>query len=229
MAAGPDEIDAYLDLLSPERIRVLGRGETPALSVPVERELADRSALSILAELITDARTVDLLQGEYARQTDERSRLRPLWLAAAALTAVAALAETTHRGIDVWRTNRTAASLEAASAEVLTTRFPQIRRIVDPRVQMQQAIDGLGGGAGGGGALPLLRLAGPPLAEDASITVQSISFRQGELLVAIEALELPKVEALRLALVERELNARIESANTAEGRVTARLRIGRGA
>ncbi|MEM9302271.1 MAG: type II secretion system protein GspL [Pseudomonadota bacterium] len=225
LVADRGELDAYLELIGAERVRVLGAGDDPLVSMEYGREQERDPALKVLAGAARSA--VNLRQGDFARDDGGSQGLRRLWFIAAALLLVAVCAETIGRGLAVWQKNNHAEAVEAEVNALLTGTFPEINRVVDARIQMQQALDRLRG-TGSSGSLTLLRLAGPALAGDAQVRVEGMTYRQGSLLVELSAADLRRIEAVRQRLSGLELAARIESANTLEDKVTARIRIGGG-
>ncbi|MDH3888875.1 MAG: type II secretion system protein GspL, partial [Gammaproteobacteria bacterium] len=111
--------------------------------------------LTVFAEGV-DAQAVNLLQGDYSRAGDWARVLRP-WRATAALLLAVVLVSNVVMGVDYFRLSRERDQLTTQIEETFKKAVPGTRRIVNPRVQMQQQLDSLQRRAGaGGGFLSLL-------------------------------------------------------------------------
>ena len=107
--------------------------------------------------------------------------------------------------------------------------FPQSRKIVNPRVQMEQKLDELKGSAGGSskGLLFLLAESFGTLSHDKdNITLQSLTFRNNRMDIGLEGSNLQAVETLNKNLNNnRKIKSEITSSSSEKDKVKGNLRI----
>jgi general secretion pathway protein L len=175
-----------------------------------------------------DAKAINLLQGAYSRAGDWARLLRP-WRATAALLLVGVLVSNMVLGIDYFRLSHESDQLQAQIEETFRKALPQTKRIVNPRVQMQQQLDKLQQHAGaGGGFLSLLGRSGSVLKGMQGVEISGTSFRAGRLDMDLIVANLQLLDQLKQALMQPgKLDVEIQSATTGKDqRVQSRLRIG---
>ncbi len=174
-----------------------------------------------------DAKAINLLQGDYSRAGDWMRVLRP-WRAAAALLVVGVLISNIVMGVDYYRLSRERDQLNAQIEETFRKALPETKRIVNPRVQMQQQLDSLQRRAGaGGGFLSLLGLSGSVLKGMQGVEISAATFRAGRLDVDLTVANLQLLDQLKQALMQPgKLDVEIQTATTGKDqRVQSRLRI----
>ena len=226
-AGSPDEIDTFLALSGRERLVVYGTAEGPPV-VARSMEVAEESApaLTLLGRWRGRAPVVDLLQGAYAVDDPTVRRAAGLWRWAAAMAVLAVLLQTATLAVEYQRGRQQLEALRVEAETLLRETFPDITRVVDPRIQMAQRMETLGGaGAEGRGLIYLLQLAGPVLTADHELVVESLSFRDGAIMLDVRGPDLTRIEGLRQQLAARELAARLESATTLDTGARARVRV----
>ena len=105
--------------------------------------------------------------------------------------------------------------------------FPGTKRVVDPRVQMQQQLEQLQRRAGGGARfLSLLARSANILRAAQDIEISGASYRAGKLDVDLTAANLQVLDQLKQSLAASGLSVEIQSAAADAGqRVKGRLRI----
>jgi len=175
-----------------------------------------------------DAKAINLLQGAYSRAGDWARVLRP-WRATAALLVAGVLVSSVVTGIDYYRLSRESDLLSAQIEETFRKALPGTKRIVNPRVQMQQQLDSLQRRAGaGGGFLSLLGQSGSVLKGMQGVEISGASFRAGRLDMDLVVANLQLLDQLKQALMQPgRLEVEIQSATTGKDqRVQSRLRIG---
>ena len=197
----------------------------------IETDLAGRELqpLEVLARGVVQGPVIDLLQGDYSR-SEEWGRLLWPWRTTAALLAAGLVLGGVSAGLDYYQLSREqvrlAADIEAAYRET----FPQARRIVNPRAQMEQKLKALQHLAGGGGRTPFLRLLGDVgrvLKKTGGIRIEGATFRDGRLDLQLVADNVQILDRLKQSLAsEAKLAAEIQSATTGkDGKVSSRVRI----
>ena len=174
-----------------------------------------------------DSKTINLLQGDYSRSGDWAALLRP-WRATAALLLAGILISNAVMGIDYFRLSQESEQLHAQIEQTFKEALPETRRIVNPRIQMQQQLDKLQSQQGaGGGFLNLLGQSGSVLKGMDGVEVSAATFRAGRLDVELSVANLQLLDQLKQALMESgRLTVEIQSATTGKDqRVQSRLRI----
>lgn len=192
----------------------------------ITEEYYSDDPLAILAQGLDD-RAINLLQGDYRRAGDW-SRVWKPWRATAALLLAGILVSLVAMGVDYYRLSRESEQLQARIEETYRAAMPGTKRVVNPRVQMQQQLDRLqGGGESGTDFLVMLGKTGSVLKDVQGLEVGGISFRAGRLELDLKIPNLQSLDKLKQALAERTgLEVDIQSATTgADQRVQSRLRI----
>jgi general secretion pathway protein L len=175
-----------------------------------------------------DARAINLLQGAYSRAGDWARVLRP-WRATAALLVAGMLVSSVVMGIDYFRLNRESEQLNVQIEETFRKALPGSKRIVNPRVQMQQQLDSMQRRTGaGGGFLSLLSQSGAVLKGVQGVEINGANFRAGRLDMELVVANVQLLDQLKQKLMEPgRLDVEIQSATTdKDQRVQSRLRIG---
>jgi len=174
-----------------------------------------------------DAKSINLLQGDYSRSGDWAALLRP-WRATAALLVAGILISNMVMGVDYFRLSKESEQLRAQIEQTFKEALPETRRIVNPRIQMQQQLDKLQRQQGaGGGFLSLLGQSGSVLRGMEGVEISAATFRAGRLDVELTVPNLQLLDQLKQALMEAgRLSVEIQSATTGKDqRVQSRLRI----
>jgi len=174
-----------------------------------------------------DAQAINLLQGDYGRAGDWARVLRP-WRVTAALLLAGVLVSNVAMGIDYYRLSQERDQLNAQIEETFKKALPGSKRMVNPRVQMQQQLDSLQRRAGaGGGFLSLLGQSGVVLKGMQGVEINGASFRAGRLDIDLTVANLQLLDQLKQALIQPgKLAVEIQTATTGKDqRVQSRLRI----
>jgi general secretion pathway protein L len=204
--------------------------ELPATGLELDVEYYNGDVLNVLARgLVTPS--IDLLQGAYSR-TQEWGRLWRPWRATAALLLAGFLLSNVAMGVDYYRLKQQQDMLNSEIEAVFRQAFPGVKRVVNPRVQMQQQLEQLQRRQGGGGQILLLvSRSGDVLRNARDVRITGASFRAGHLDVDLNVANLQVLDELKQTLSGKGLSVEIQSAAAdADRRVKSRLRIeGRGA
>jgi general secretion pathway protein L len=183
-------------------------------------------ALMLFAQDMGGGSLIDLLQGPYARNQEWGKIWRP-WRATAALLLAGLLLSNVVKGVDYFRLSSEQEDLNSHMQAIFKESFPGTRRVVDPRVQMQQQLERLQRRAGSSsGFLPLLARSADVLRTAKDIEIAGASYRAGRLDVDLTAASLQAVDQLKQSLSATGLTVEIQSAAADAGqRVKSRLRI----
>lgn len=182
--------------------------------------------LAVFARGLDDS-AVNLLQGAFSRSGEWLRIWRP-WRATAALLLAGVLVSNVVMGIDYYRLGRENDRLRAEIEQTFRKALPEVSRIVNPQVQMQQHLDKLQKRqSAGGGFLGLLARSGSVLREVQGVEVQGVSFRGGRLDVDLTVSSLQVLDELKRNIsASGKLSVEIQSAKTGDDqRVQSRLRI----
>ena len=184
---------------------------------------------------LSDAQRVAQLKGETAlalidasADTELKAKSRRWWQAAAAVVAFALVV---LPALLAWRhatLEQAERSLSARNDSLFRATFPTIQRIVNPRVQADQAVAALREGVRSTPRLldllarvESVRTSGFPPAT----RVTQAAFASGALELGVEVAGMDAVESLRSALHDAGLSADTLSAEATDGKVVARLRV----
>jgi len=184
------------------------------------------NALGVFAQGLGE-RTFNLLQGPYSRSGKWGQVWKPL-RATAALLLIAVLSGLLTMAVDYQRLSGESERLQAQIEASFRKAAPETRRVVNPRVQMQQLLENLErGGAGASDFMVLLARTGAVLRDSNDIEIGGVSFRAGRLDLDLKIASLQALDQLKQALAgSGGLNVEIQSANTGtDQRVQSRLRI----
>ena len=230
------DMDNFYTLLSlfeareqlPQRAQVFGPTLLDLHAVETEFVDQRQQVLEVLAQGWARGPVINLLQGPYSRSHEWGRLLRP-WRATAALLLVALLVSGVTTGVDYYRLSREQAQLSADIEAVYRKAFPQSRRVVDPRAQMEQQLRQLQRSAGGGNTDFLFMLAETAgvLRATQGVSIEGASYRDGRLDLDLQADNLQILDQLKQSLAASgRMQADIQSATTEAGqKVKSRLRI----
>lgn len=165
---------------------------------------------------------LDLLQGPYGARRSGTGLRRWRWaLAAVAAWGVLALTLTL---LEQARLREQVDALQAQAVEIYRTAVPEARRVVAPRLQMQQALAAAGRQAHEP-LFSLLAASGPALSGVPGVEVESLGYRPGQLDMVLRLPDAATLEVLQEALRAEGLTADVLTASTGEAQTTAQLRV----
>lgn len=194
--------------------------------VHVEWRAASGSRLALMVRHFSEQAAIDLLQGDYSRREQLGRVWRP-WIPAALLLAILLLVNAGMTLADYIALSRESAALEQEIQTIYLDAFPDARRVVNPRAQMEQGLAALrGGGAGGSGFLALMNDAAGPLKQVDNLILQRVSYHDGKLDLALVIGDLQALDQLKQQLIEQAgMTVDIQSASALNDRVEARLQL----
>lgn len=205
-----------------------GRAEPlPSLDIETVEEPAAGLPVAVMAAAFDPQQAINLLQGPYSRRERIGRYWRP-WRAAAALLAGFIVVQFVAGVVERQQLAAQKQALEADIEQVYRQAFPEARKVVNARVQMERALKALRGGglAGGGGFAELLAQAGRQFNASPNLNLQRLSYKGGQLDVALLIGDLQQLDQLKQRLVdEAGLEVEIQSASARDNLVEARLRI----
>lgn len=220
LLAGDDQL--------PAKARIHDREPLELVGVEIELDNAPAQPLEILAAGWRQGPAIDLLQGAYSRRAEWGRLLRPWKTSAALLLAIIVLGGLSA-GINYYRLSQQQARLSADIEALYKQTFPNARRIVNPRAQMEQQLKQLQRRAGGGDTsfLGMFAETASVVRSAQGISVQGASYRDGRLDLDLQADNLQVLDTFKQSLVSGgRMNAEIQSATTdSDQKVKSRIRI----
>ena len=214
---------------TPDRIRLFecreGEVGPPLVIEGIQFETEQcTDPLAVLARGVRETHPVNLLQGDYGHREELGRRWRP-WRNAAILAAIIL---TIRGGLSIqhwWQLSRDDARLETQIETLYRETFPEARRVVDPRQQMQQHLEALQGGVNDPFS-ELLASVGPVLDDTQGLKLEGLRYREGQLEIDLTLGNLQSLDGLKEQLVAvGGLQVDIASANARDDRVESRLTI----
>jgi general secretion pathway protein L len=196
------------------------------LGVDVRIETLNVPPLVFLARHAHEEGVIDLLQGPYSRREQLGKLWRP-WRPAAAIIAVWLIMQFGIKFYEHHELQTQASKLHDEISRIYLNTFPDAKRVVDARVQMEQHLKKLRGGTGSVGEfLKLLSQMSGPTADLGGVEIDRISYKEGELNVALMISDLQRLEQLKDRLSsETQMAVDIQSATARSNRVEAHLQI----
>ena len=216
----------------PVSLRVAGMSEAgqadvqawaDAHAIPVEFSSAHDETELLLSVMDWARHPANLLQGRFA------SRQQVLVPPALRIAAIFLLVAFSVQLVSEWARYAYYSShsekSQAAAITLYKKLFPNERRIVRVRKQMEAHLNE---GSGGDGGLPVLTKIAEAV-QGSGLVTQRVDFSSGVLTLDIEARGLTEIDALKQKLQDVGLQAEIVSANAQNGAIRGRLRVETGA
>ncbi len=183
----------------PERVQIelyrVGDAAIPAGFAPALKHELD-NALAALRRGAESAGAINLLQGRYALRTGYDRWWRPLRVTAALLAAYLVLG-LLATGAENIKLRYERSQLDTATQESFGRLFPEIKRIVDPRAQAEQAVAQLRKGGAVGGLFELMQALTQALNAAGGFHLQELQLRDGGLTLSLVGRDIQSLETLR--------------------------------
>lgn len=216
----------------PVSLRVSGMADADQVAIqawadvqglPVEFSGTHDESELLLSVMDWARHPANLLQGRFA------SRQQVLVPPALRIAAIFLLVAFSVQLVSEWARyayySNQAEKSQAAAITLYKKLFPNERRIVSVRKQMEAHLNE---GSGGDGGLPVLTKIAEAV-QGSGLVAQRVDFSSGVLTLDIEARGLTEIDALKQKLQDVGLQAEIVSANAQNGAIRGRLRVETGA
>ncbi len=187
---------------------------------------SDTELTSLLADNLVEKQQINLLQGDYLR-VDKMTLQWKRWLPAAVLAAVFIAFSLLLSVMEYRQYESQNITLDKQIRETFQQAFPEVKRVVDPKVQMEQKLKALRGGESGNNMqfASLFVPAASVIKGSPNTTLESINFRDGQLDLQLVIKELQALENLKQSIEAKQLAVEIRSANATGNQVTSHIRI----
>ncbi len=193
-------------------------------------EACDNGFLQLLAACFNEEfrPPINLLQGQYS-QRERLSKLWRPWRPVAALLVALLIVQGVKAGVEYRRLSAENEQLVKQVGEAFRQGFPDIKRIVNPRLQAERRLESLRGEGGGADFLSLLARVGPVLQRVSDARLQGINYKAGQLILGMRLKNLQQLDKLEQQLKqEPALVVEVLSASSQNKHVEARIKIGAG-
>lgn len=168
---------------------------------------------------------INLLQGSYAPRSNLGKRFAVLRLTSM-LAAACLLLALASAGIRHVSLQQQLQQLQTQQQELMHSAFPQIHRIVNAKVQAQQALQALRGGSGGGSLYALTSALTDALRQVPGLQLQSLQLREGRISLEMTGSNLQTLDGLRKVFADnRQYALNVDSANASDGKVSIRATL----
>ena len=181
---------------------------------------------TLLGNSLNEKEQINLLQGEYQR-VDKMTLQWKRWLPAAVLGLILVALSIGTSVQEYFNYKQQSTELHTQIRQTFQQAFPNVKRIVDPRVQMEQQLKKMQQGQSGNFAqfASLFVPAASVIKNSPNTTLENITFRDGQLNLQLTIKELQALENLKKTIESKRLNVEIRSANASDNKVTSHLRI----
>jgi general secretion pathway protein L len=211
----------------PKRLRAWCEGDGLPFDTPFPTQVEPLP--NALVDLLqVDDAPLNLLRGPYAPRRRWGRGAGRAWRWAAGMAAAWLVTLFALQAVHYLMLAHQRSQLQARIEQVFHRALPNEHRIVDARVQMQQALDKQNNGdAGGNDVLDMLADAAEPLAHASGMQVQRVVYRGGQLDVSLSAPQASAFGTLADALKSKGLQAHVRDMDASGTTATGHVEIGR--
>ena len=170
---------------------------------------------------------INLLQGSYVKADKQHKIIRP-WKIAAGLAVIWIAISMAHVGIEYSRLNNLDAKLTAEIDQVFKRTFPEVKNIVNARVQMEQRFKDLtntGKNNSNADFLKFLHQSGYELYKDPNVSITDMQYKNSELSLEIKTKNIQILEAVKSKLQSKNIKAELQTAKSVDDFVIARMQV----
>jgi len=201
----------------------LDDGNCPPCEARAGDDLLETFATTVAAQGVP----LDLLQGEFARDAEQRARWQA-WRLPAALAASLLVLLFGARTWEVQHLEAESDRLHTAQTALLKETFPEIQRAVDPPLQFRRQLAALRGDGGGERFLDLLAASGVTLAKQSGWRIVGLSYRDDALQLQLTMPAFDHFDRLRESFTEQPgLTAETGSLGSVEDEVRGSMTLRR--
>lgn len=195
-------------------------------NVEVIRETLTVPPLALLAGQIPESAALDLLQGTYSRRERLGKMWRP-WRPAAGLLAAWLVLQL---GIMIYHYRELRieeARLREDVSRIYLQTFPDAKRVVNARAQMEQRLAALRGGPDDvGDFIKMLGAVSGPATAFGGVEINRLSYKEGEINISLAISDLQRLDQFKERLSsETHMIVEIQSAATRNSGVEASIRV----
>lgn len=212
----------------PAGIVLFADGESPLQIDDAEFDIEVRpytDTLGLLARGVHNSDCINLLQGDFSFKMQFDRAWKP-WRPAMALLVLLAVVLGAGKFIEHQKLSKQVSLQKAQMEEILRRTFPSIKRVVNPRKQMQTELKRLGASGGGDGFVSVISSISSAIGTTGNTNLNSISYKSGRIDLDLDTDQLGTLDKLKQTLeTDGKYSMSIESANQSNGRIRGRIRV----
>jgi len=197
-------------------------------AIPIIENSHENGVLAWLAQGLIEHKPLNLLQGDYRPQDKIITLLRP-WRLTAILLLILGGIYWTKQGIEYQQLSQQRQALQTQIETIYRKTFPKARKIVNPRVQMEQKLKALRAQKNhttpGNNFFSILNQISTHLTRTPGFNLKRLDYRQRYFDIQLEVANLQALELLKKRLSRLDLKVEIQSAISRNNLVECRLRI----
>jgi general secretion pathway protein L len=199
-----------------------------AFGLPVSIEACNGDALASLIKGYEKGQGINLLQGKY-RVASPLLKGGRRWLPAVAMAALWLILVIGNSISEYLSLSAEDQAYRGKITKLYKQTFPDAKRVVNARVQMEQRLNAMRGSAvSEEGFLTLMAEVGAALAKVKGLDIQSLSYKQSKLDLDIKLGDLQQLDNLKQTLVAIQgIEVDVQSATVKNNKLESRIRIGR--
>lgn len=228
LAEGESPTHLHLYTSEQDQARLsLVRKKFEALGIALIHHEFRSNAVECLCMGLNDWTGINLLQGAYSPMGGWHRVLWP-WRPVAAMVGLVLVLQSMISGVETWQLQSQSETLSTRIESTFREAFPEARRIINPRVQMERRIEELREKTGQGrqAFLPLLLKGGGALHAIKGVNLNRLTFSSGNLDLELQVTDLQTLNQLQNRLQrEDRIGVEIVSASAQSDSVVGRLRI----
>lgn len=203
-----------------------------ALGVELTESTLEQSSFHLFVDTLQNAdkqaQPINLRQGVYLKTQQWGQWWKP-WRLTAGLLLVWLGVQIVLQIQEVYSLREERDGLKTQIHNLYKRSFPQARKIINPRLQMQQQLETLRAAVGNGqvdkGVLHLLQRLSQPLKSTPNLVLQRLDYRQQRLDLNLQLASLQNLESLKQDLLKQDLSVEIRSASSRNNKVEAQVRV----
>lgn len=230
MQAAHPEVQLY-PVGQSEQTETSCRLMTAALSAAgqsVQMAQPSSSMVALFAHARGRPSRLNLMTGSMTQTPERLHKGLRLWAWSAAGLLLAAALVFGDRWMTLSRQQDALEQVRQEQLAIINSSFPELTEVRFPREQMQQAFEARRGADAGESFLSMLSLVGPSLAEDRTLTLTGVSFRQQQLVLNLTAPDLASIDRLQQSLEAiGTLAVEIDSAVSQSSQAVVEMRVRR--
>lgn len=207
-----------------DRVKPLQWADT---APPITTPPCPNGRLGVLAGQWDSRLSLNLLQGGHSSEPDLGKLLKP-WRWVAALLVVWLGVQTTGQYIEKKRLSEEVSQITQQMESIYRNTFPDARRVVNPRVQMEQRLAELKGNSNSGDSdfIPLLAKSSDILGKHSNALLNGVNYRSGNLTLQMSAKNLSDLDNLKNEIGALDgIQAELAAADSDSGKASAQIRI----
>ncbi|OQW94497.1 MAG: type II secretion system protein GspL [Beggiatoa sp. IS2] len=219
----PKQLVVFNDTSAPVDLTTL-----QTLNIPIIEKTHEQGILAWFAQGLIETSPLNLLQGTY-RPVNKMTILWRPWRLTLALLALWAGLAIGKQWLEYHHLERYHQVLTVQIEKIYRDTFPEARKIVNPRVQMEQQLKILrtqqGHTATEAHFLALFTQISTPLQQSAGLVLKRFDYQQGRFDILLDIANLQALDQLKQRLSALGLSVEIVSANARDALVESRLRV----